>query len=231
MPAKKLLSVCIPTYNEHEYLPETLQRLRQQSMFKDMEIVVADYDSEKNGLTKKTAIEVLPDVRIVNVPVKGIGMARKMAVEASTSPFIMSFDADCYFARPDAAELLMRAIIVDGYLLSHAPNFLDPAEKPPPFADILYSIRDIFTAPMGIPTEPGLTMSRATYDLLGGWDDVRLGEAPLLGVKAIMQLGAQAIKYVEEAQVIVSSRRIKEGLFSLNYDKAFRAGGKVLDVK
>jgi glycosyltransferase involved in cell wall biosynthesis len=91
-----LISVVIPCYNDGLYLPETIDRLRQQTL-KDYEIIVVN-----DGSTDPHTIAVLKDLeqKAVTVLHKENGRmssARNHGVRRARGQYIAALDADDYF--------------------------------------------------------------------------------------------------------------------------------------
>jgi glycosyltransferase involved in cell wall biosynthesis len=96
MPASPLISVVIPCYNDGRYLPETIQRLKQQT-FTDYEIIICN-----DGSTDELTLKVLDDLSKTGITVlhKANGRmssARNHGVKHATGKYIAALDADDYF--------------------------------------------------------------------------------------------------------------------------------------
>jgi len=90
------ISVCLPTYNGCEYLPDCILSIQEQT-FKDWELIVVN-----DGSTDST--EELLDfysnedkrIKVVNLEKnEGISFARQTACELATGEFITVMDTDC----------------------------------------------------------------------------------------------------------------------------------------
>src|SRR5574338_1313035 len=113
------VAVVIPTFKEDDMLRRCLDSLEQQTVFKDSEIVIADYDPDDKHVTTN-AIAEYQYVKYVSVDKKGIANARNAGIQASSAPVIVNFDAECVFNRPDAISLMIQPIEVGEVVLTHA---------------------------------------------------------------------------------------------------------------
>jgi hypothetical protein len=96
MKKKPLISVVIPCYNDGAYLPETINRLQQQT-FQDFEIIVVN-----DGSTDTKTFEVLDQLALQGVMVLHkengrMSSARNHGVKHANGTYIAALDADDYF--------------------------------------------------------------------------------------------------------------------------------------
>ena len=96
MPATPLISVVIPCYNDGKYLPETIERLKQQT-FTDYEIIIVN-----DGSTDKQTLEVLDALSTTGIVVLHkengrMSSARNHGVRHAKGEYIAALDADDYF--------------------------------------------------------------------------------------------------------------------------------------
>jgi glycosyltransferase involved in cell wall biosynthesis len=87
-----LVSVCIPTFMEEKFLPNCLTSLTNQT-YKNVEIIIGDYASTDR--TREIALSF--GAKIVDVPERGIGLARNMAAQKAKGEIILNTDADVIF--------------------------------------------------------------------------------------------------------------------------------------
>lgn len=220
-----LIDICIPTFREEDYIVRTLQKLQEQTMFSRSHVWIGDYDPENEGLTRKAVESVgLPNVTIVNVDHAGIGYARKVATEAGSAQYILNFDADCYFARPDAMEFLIKPLLSGEADATHTGNVMDSVEAKGSLNQMVFYLRNELVKVVPLAYEQGFMYSRKVYNISGGWSDVKAAEAPILASN--MMLKGLRLRHVEEALVIVSARRMGT-TFDMDYSNAYR-NGKVI---
>lgn len=221
------VSVAIITYQEQDYIKQTLEFLQLQSL--KHEIVIADYDPQGN---KKVYDAVKNfDVNFVPVKMKGIGLARKLAVDHSKGDYILSFDADCFFDRTDALELMMKPLEEKAVAATFCKVFQDTGavyrEKQHPLMFELYRARNILSyfAPI-VAFDQAVMFSRIAYEQTKGYDiNAKMGETVTLLAELFYLFGKKAYRFLEEPVIYTSPRRG----FKLDYDLAIR-GEKTLKV-
>lgn len=233
---ESIVAVCIPTFEESEYITKCLDALSQQTMFSMSEIIIADYDPKGTGKTFNAVKDWAQNhkARIKYVPVRGagIGLARNMAVENSEAPIITTFDADAFFGQKDALQKLVNPII-NGYFWTACDNYID--DKSNDFATALYDIGNLISS-FGVGGyEPGLTITRDAYNTVGGFSvSAKVAEGRELDTKLTLYYGLKRRMHVKDAFVICSARRVKNiGPLDLNvildYSKAYR-GDNVISL-
>ena len=231
-----LISICIPSFNESKYIVDTLVGLSYQTLFKECEIVIADYDPEGTKATYNTVAMGLRTnpafagkIKWIDVFKSGIGIARHIACSQANGKIILNFDADCRFEHTNAIELILGELIRGKYKLCHCWNEINPEEKTAfqkaGTGDVMYQIRNtLHSAGLPFIYEPGSMLSKQTYEELGGFRDVIMLEGPILGFDATLKYGLGAIKFINNVKVLVSGRRFvgSDGVLDLNYHHAFR---------
>ena len=90
------LSIVVPAHNEEARLPATLERLREYSVGRDCEIVVAtDIQSDDNTVAiAESFASRTPSIRVVEVPSRGKGHAVMTGIRASAGDIALTADAD-----------------------------------------------------------------------------------------------------------------------------------------
>lgn len=83
------ISICIPSYNQQEYLSEAIESAINQTRKAD-EIIVVDDGSTDNSL----AIAKKYPVKVIAVTNKGLPGARNAGIMNATSDYILFLDAD-----------------------------------------------------------------------------------------------------------------------------------------
>lgn len=235
------ISCVIPTFKEEKYIARCLSKLEQQTIFQDIpfEIVIADYDPDNLGLTKKAASyapkSILKHVRWVNVPKRGIGYARHIGITNSTGRYIVNMDADAYFMQDYGMEYMIKPLenMYPNIVLTHCNNMLDDASQG---GSEYYIVRNIALNLLMLPfvLEPGLTMPREIYDMSPGFRDIVAGEAPVLCTEIAFQHGFSKLLHINDICVLCSNRRIKtlqnKDFFQVfDYNTAFR-GNDVISI-
>src|SRR3982751_5011835 len=124
---KKLVDVCIPSYREEGYIEYTLDKLMNQTLWKEelMNIVVGEYtDNPKHMKGERTSYlrELCGKNKVLHVyvPRKGVGFARNWTImNGSISDIIMNFDADSKFDRNDAVRIMIEPILKKEYEMTY----------------------------------------------------------------------------------------------------------------
>lgn len=230
-----LVAICIPCYQEENYISACLDALARQTMFPLSEVIIADYDPAKTHKTFE-AVEKWAKAhkaRIKYVPVfeKGIGFARNKAVENSTAPVITTFDADAWFGQPDALEKLVNPLM-SGFFWTACNNYIDNQTND--LANRMYDFGNILSSLGIVGYEQGLTFTREAYNAVGGYSNSQVAEGRALDVRLSLFYGIKRRIHVKDIYVVSSARRVKNiDLFNikdaLDYWRAFR-GNQVLAV-
>lgn len=221
-----LASIQIPTFKEQEYIIRTLERLSKQSLWHRCEVIIGDYDPDGKGDTVN-AVRTLgfPNVKCVDVGKSGIGYARGVAARHATAPYFVIFDADCYYNRDDAIELMLQPILNGETLITHCANILEQGAGATDWANFVFGVRNTTVQFIPVVYEQGLTMSKDTYDYIGGWPDVVQGEAPIMAANAVAKGLWNDFMFMKDVSVVVSDRRM--GAFDMDYNYAWRNGKRV----
>lgn len=231
-----MVAVCIPTYEESEYITKCLDALARQTMFEMSEIIIADYDPLNTHKTFDAigAWTRKHRGRIKFIPVfeKGIGLARNQAVENSTAPIITTFDADAWFGSADALARLASPIVEGLYHWTACDNFID--DQTNEFANAMYNFGNLLSSSGVVGYEQGLTFSRDAYENVGGYANSQIAEGRALDVKLTLFYGILRRLHIKDVYVVSSARRVKNmNMFNvrdaLDYWRAYR-GNDVIAV-
>jgi glycosyltransferase involved in cell wall biosynthesis len=110
-----MISIVIPVYREQTYLPRTLKALTSQTIIKDCEIILAEYNPDYSTYTREVAKEFYEKYKIPifikDVFSAGIAHARNEGVVASRGQYFVNFDADARFNKTDALERMVAPLI------------------------------------------------------------------------------------------------------------------------
>lgn len=232
---ESIVAVCIPTYEEGEYVTKCLDALSQQTMFPMCEIIIADYDPKQNHKTfnavKEWATHHKARVKYVPIKIAGIGFARNLAVENSTAPVITTFDADAFFGQRDALQKLVNPII-NGYFWTACDNYVDDQSNE--LANTIYNFGNLLSSLGIVGYEQGLTFTRDAYQAVGGYANTQIAEGRQLDVKLTLYYGMKRRMHVKDVYVVSSARRVKNiDIFNikdaLDYWRAYR-GENILQI-
>ncbi|MDF2146473.1 bifunctional glycosyltransferase/CDP-glycerol:glycerophosphate glycerophosphotransferase [Knoellia sp. p5-6-4] len=108
-----LLSVVVPIYNVSDYLVACLESLVAQTLG-DLEVILVDDGStDGSGQMADEFAAGRPSWRVLHVDNGGLGRARNIGMDASTSEFVAFVDSDDLIPR-DAYELMLHAVRESG---------------------------------------------------------------------------------------------------------------------
>ena len=241
---KPKISVVIPCLSEEERIQDTLYGLFRQSVFKDTEIILVEYNPE-NSPYLRDLCHGMAHVRYMTVNRSGIAFARHVGIMSAFSNIICNFDADCEWINRECLANMTQPIIDKECILTVCDNVFDLREvpinelqmmdMPTKVCNFLNNLQR--TTPLAI-LEPGSCIDKKAYEYVGGFDDVKQYELFHLGNRMAYHFNnistllfsrqptGQHKKCVNDAAVIVSSRRAikwsQRGLEVLSYDNAYR---------
>jgi len=186
------LSVIIPTLNEETNIAATLANLRAQTPH---EIIVVDGGSEDH-----TASLAAPLADRVLIAPRGRAAQMNLGAKQATADALLFLHADCTLqpgALDDAAKLLGKQSVAAGCFTMHVP-----------LANPLYRSIEFFASArvhfFGIPYgDQGLFLRQETFEIAGGFPELRLMEDVYLGLK----LRTMGRMVVSKFQIDVSPRR------------------------
>jgi len=197
------ISVVIPAHNEEAYLAGALEAILAQSL-PPCEVIVVD-----NASTDRTR-EVAEGfgVRVVHCARKGVAHARQAGLLAARGEWVAMTDAD---SRPLSHWLASLARRAEGALALYGPlRFYGVSPWEAAFSEWGYRAFLRLMALLGKPNLAGANMMVLKEAALrvGGFPEVEAREDVLLGYK-LARLGP--VRYVPEALVLTSARRLKGG--------------------
>jgi glycosyltransferase involved in cell wall biosynthesis len=196
-------SVVIPARNEEAYLPGALEALAAQRLT-PYEVVVVD-----NGSTDRTAeIARAWGARLIACPEPGVARARQRGLEAARGSWVATTDAD---SRPSPGWLEALSRRAEGAIALYGPlRFYGVSPLEAWFSEWGYRLFLRGMSLLGQPNLAGANMAfrREVALQLGGYPLVPAREDVLLGL-ALARQGP--VRYVSEALVLTSARRLKNG--------------------
>ena len=195
-------SVVIPAYNEEAYLPKTLETLIKQTIPPD-EIVVVDAHSEDRTVDIAESF----GAKVVYAPKGNIGNSRKVGVEASSNPYVLSASADTLYEK-QWLEHLVNPLMED-YHMTVGSLYLQEARPHEHISlKVLNDIGWLFFA-LHIPygTADSIAFQRSFYDEIGGFKPIPTVEDIDLFKRAIKN---GRLRYVKQSKAYVSPRRIRK---------------------
>jgi glycosyltransferase involved in cell wall biosynthesis len=174
------VSVIVPAYNAEPYLDAALAGIAAQTIRPDEVVVLDDASSDATVAVAKRWDDLLPLVVVERLENRGLGAARRMAIERSTGTLLALLDADDYWL-PDHLEVMARAhrgprwIVtpdhyrwVPGLALGDRPARVEqplPAPDRQPLAIIEANFLSY-----------GCLFRRDDYDAVGGFSEMRSSE-------------------------------------------------------
>lgn len=237
---KKLVDVCIPSYREEGYIEYTLDKLMNQTLWKDetMNIVVGEYtDNPKHMKGEKTSYlkELCGKNRVLHcfVPRKGVGFARNWTIlNGSISDIIMNFDADSRFNRDDAVGMMVNPILKNETMLTYcSTRFVEGVKHikslPETVYRMMYDCAEGHERVLPFGRAIGLTFTRQSFFGVNGFPLTNLGEDYMFHYRFSLRYGMFSRRFVEPVKVLTSDRRARalteHGVTkALNYSKNYR---------
>ncbi len=107
---KKLVSICIPTYKQTEYLKKCLESLLAQD-FKDYELIISD-DTPDNSIEQflKSVLKDHSYSYTRNIPALGMPENWNSAIKKAEGKYIKIMHHDDFFTQPDSLRLMIEEI-------------------------------------------------------------------------------------------------------------------------
>ncbi|MFH1311263.1 MAG: glycosyltransferase [Nanoarchaeota archaeon] len=202
------LRIVIPTKNEEAYLPKLLQSIKEQT-FKDLEIIVADANSED----KTRKIAKLYDCKIVEGGPADV--ARNNGVNGCNSPLLCFIDSDVYFQNPNFLELSLREF--DRRDLDIAGTIQKPLKTGHFYRDLFYTFwyeKDNILIPLFEKTKSPfmqnvMFMKTVVHKNVGGFPPYEFGEDSAIAKKAVAK-GYHFGILKKPGKVMIAPRRFEE---------------------
>ncbi|WP_243093860.1 glycosyltransferase family 2 protein [Thermus thalpophilus] len=197
------ISVVIPAHNEQAYLAGALEAVLAQTL-PPFEVIVVD-----NASTDRTReVAERYGVRVVYCAKKGVAHARQAGLLAARGEWVAMTDAD---SRPLPHWLAALSRRAEGALALYGPlRFYGVSPWEAAFSEWGYRAFLHLMALLGRPNLAGanLMVLKEAALRVGGFPEVEAREDVLLGNK-LARLGP--VRYVPEALVLTSARRLKGG--------------------
>jgi glycosyltransferase involved in cell wall biosynthesis len=198
------VSVVIPAYNEEDYLPKTLDALKEAlRSITDTEIIVVD--NQSTDPTRAIALQC--GARIVEETEHNIGRVRNAGAEAANGNVIVFIDADT-IVRPGVIEKIVEAMSDETCVGGSVKVEYERASR----AWVRFFMRSwLFWARFTRMRQGALQFCRSdVFQELGGYDDtIYVGE----DIEFHWRLDKYAQErggftaFIEEPRVLTSSRR------------------------
>lgn len=211
-----MISVIIPTLNEERYLPRLLASIRAQD-FRDLEVIVADFDS-----VDRTTEAARPfGARVVSGGVPAVG--RNAGARAARGEYFLFVDADVKLPPGFISALFAR--FQEDYIDICVPS-LEPIDGDKPiyraifrFLNGVYKLLEFLK-----PQASGacILVTRRLHERIGGFDESRTRSEDLNYINRAAKVGRY--RCYRDIYVYFSVRRFEaEGVGSL-VRKYLRAG-------
>jgi len=202
-----LISIVIPTFMEEKWLPRCLASLSNQT-YRNHEVIMADYNSK--DATRRIAESY--GAKIVDVPERGIGLARNLGSEEANGKYILHTDADCLYPFDFLEQLVTYAEKHPEYALLHTAIVLYEGK---PVERLAYYLASILR-PLHMTCGRCTFIRKDVFWQLGGYDETKGGregyefkpEDVDLGYRA--SLSGFGIDRLSWIAVATSARRIKQ---------------------
>jgi glycosyltransferase involved in cell wall biosynthesis len=107
---KKLVSICIPTYKQTEYLKKCLESILVQD-FKDYELIISDDTPDDTiELFLKATLKDISYLYFRNSPSLGTPDNWNFAISKATGKYVKIMHHDDFFTQPDSLKLMVHEI-------------------------------------------------------------------------------------------------------------------------
>jgi len=202
-----LISIIIPTFMEEKWLPNCLTSLSNQT-YRNFEVIIADYAS----YDKTRQIASSFDAKIVDVPERGIGLARNCGAEIAQGDYLFFTDADCVYKNTLLEELVTYAENHEEYALLHTACVL--------YEGNLFERLGLYLAsvlrPVWMSTGRCTFIRKEAYWQVNGYDETKGGREGYafepedidLGYRVMAsRLGVERLSWLA---VATSARRIRQ---------------------
>lgn len=212
------MSVVVPAYDEAAYLPRLLNALERQSRLPD-EVIVVDNRSKDDTAEVARAW----GATVVACDTPGVAFARQAGLLAASGDWVASTDADSKPA-PEWLARLERA--APNAVALYGPMRFDEVHPVAGAAsEVGYRAFLNVMAAVKRPNLAGANMafSRSAALLVGGYPEVEAREDVLLGF-ALARIGE--VRYVPDALVETSARRVKGGFGRFVWQHVKNLGGR-----
>ena len=208
-----MVSVVIPAYNEEEYIGPCLESLAWQETKYPFEVLLIDNNSTDKTVKIAQGFKKKLNIRIINEPVQGRGMARYRGFEEAQGDVIFSTDADTILPQ-DWIERFMK-YFEDADVV--AVTSLCNIDEPSPLDKAVFKFFQVLANEGHRITLGHYWLSGFSYAIrrdiyikagkinksLNALDDVELG-------RRVKKLGK--IKFVRNLPVLSSSRRFQRSV-------------------
>ena len=106
-----MIDVIIPCYNSHKTIKNTLFSIMYQENVKDLNVYLIDDCSEKDYTEEVEMFKEFINIKQIRLDKNsGPGVARRVGLNNSNSPYVTFIDSDDSFASPISLKLLVNAI-------------------------------------------------------------------------------------------------------------------------
>lgn len=162
---KPFLSILVPCYNVAEFLPRTIQSLRELQDAEDVEFIMINDGSKDNSLTLLQEFAAMDSRAIlINQENQGVARARNNGIQHVNGEYLLLLDGDDYLDR-DAVQCIRRNMNGEDALL---PNTRFITEPGTPIQHIIipngvYTIEELFSHFKVFPVSPKLIYKTSIF--------------------------------------------------------------------
>ena len=195
-----VISVVIPCRNHAKELRDCLRAATQQSLKEPYEVILVDSASE--AAIAEVAAE-FPSVRLVrSIEPLGPGPARNRGVEEARGTYLAFTDADC-IPEPQWLEAAVEALRAGAHFI--AGPFIDAVpDNPIAVSDNILQFSDFRperpVGPIEFWAGGNIALEQETFDRVGGFPDIRIGQDVAFTKKVIAEAPDQSV-FVPEMRV------------------------------
>lgn len=151
----KKISVIIPVYNGEQFIKTIIKTLKEQTIFKDLEVIFVNDGSTDNSMNIMKEIEKDNDnIIIIDKENGGVSSARNSGIDIASSDYICFLDVDDYIDK-DYFETLLRYsnfdMVSSGYIAEYKDkSIINKSKEKKVFDNNFDLMKNFFTGNMDI---------------------------------------------------------------------------------
>lgn len=170
---QNLLTIVIPTYNEENYIVDTLFSVIDQSGTKGVKIIIADANSTDKTVEycKRIKEDFKLNLEIIKGGLPAVG--RNNGAKLATTPYILFLDADSEFTCKNAIRKSLWALVFDDVdVVSTTPSYKGELDIKAMFMFMINKIITIILSKFSPFAIGGFTMVyKPFFDETGGYNE------------------------------------------------------------
>ncbi|MAG37759.1 hypothetical protein CMI45_00005, partial [Candidatus Pacearchaeota archaeon] len=121
---KTKLTITIPTFNESQDLPICLSAIANQTLSKQIEVIIVDNYSTDDSIKIAKSFSKKLNIKIIMNKIKDAEVSKLLGFQNSDSEYFMYLDADMTFSSPDFVEKMLLPLETDKTISSVLCQFI-----------------------------------------------------------------------------------------------------------